>query len=132
MGEKTNKAKRKLFDRVSERTSKVASLISAALVILGALTGIVSWATSQFTNAISSQMSEFREEVQAADKKTEVQITRLELMTLIDTQPENVAEIEKVAKHYFKDLGADWYMTSIYSSWAKEHGGDISIVIGVD
>ena len=132
MGEKTNKAKRKLFDRVSERTSKVASLISAALVILGALTGIVSWATSQFTNAISSQMSEFREEVQAADKKTEVQITRLELMTLINTQPENVAEIEKVARHYFLDLGADWYMTSIYSSWAREHGGDISIVIGVD
>lgn len=132
MGEKTNKAKRKLFDRVSERTSKVASLISAALVILGALTGIVSWAASQFTSAISSQMNEFREEVQASDKKTEVQITRLELMTLINTQPDNVAEIEKVAKHYFLDLGADWYMTSIYSSWAREHGGDISIVIGVD
>lgn len=132
MGEKTNKAKRKLFDRVSDRTSKVASLISAALVILGALTGVVSWAASQFTNAISSQMNEFREEVQASDKKTEVQITRLELMTLINTQPENVAEIEKVARHYFLDLGADWYMTSIYSSWAREHGGDISIVIGVD
>lgn len=132
MGEKTNKAKRKLFDRVSERTSKVASLISAALVILGALTGMVSWATSQFTNAISSQINEFREEVQAADKKTEVQITRLELMTLINTQPENIAEIEKVARHYFLDLGADWYMTSIYSSWARKYGGDISIVIGVD
>ena len=132
MGEKTNKTKRKLFDRVSDRTSKVASLISAALVILGALTGMVSWANSQFTNAISSQINEFREEVQAADKKTEVQITRLELMTLINTQPENVAEIEKVARHYFLDLGADWYMTSIYSSWAREYSGDISIVIGVD
>lgn len=132
MGEKTNKAKRKLFDRVSERTSKVASLISAALVILGALTGIVSWATSQFTNAISSQINEFREEVRDSDKNQDQAITRLELMNLIQTDPTNVAAIEKMARYYFRVLDGDLYMTQKFSDWAREYGGDISIVIGVD
>lgn len=132
MGEKTNKTKRKLFDRVSERTSKVASLISAALVILGALTGIVSWATSQFTNAISSQINEFREEVRDSDKTQDQAITRLELMNLIQTDPTNVAAIEKMARYYFQVLDGDLYMTQKFSDWAREHGGDISIVIGVD
>lgn len=132
MGEKTNKAKRKLFDRVSERTSKVASLISAALVILGALTGIVSWATSQFTNAISSQINEFREEVRDSDKSQDQAITRLELMNLIQTDPTNVAAIEKMARYYFRVLDGDLYMTQKFSNWAREYGGDISIVIGVD
>lgn len=132
MGEKTNKAKRKLFDRVSERTSKVASLISAALVILGALTGIVSWATSQFTNAISSQINEFREEVRDSDKTQDQAITRLELMNLIQTDPTNVAAIEKMARYYFRVLDGDLYMTQKFSDWAREYGGDISIVIGVD
>lgn len=132
MGEKTNKAKRKLFDRVSERTSKVASLISAALVILGALTGIVSWATSQFTNAISSQINEFREEVRDSDKTQDQAITRLELMNLIQTDPTNVAAIEKMARYYFRVLDGDLYMTQKFSDWAREYSGDISIVIGVD
>lgn len=132
MGEKTNKTKRKLFDRVSERTSKVASLISAALVILGALTGIVSWATSQFTNAISSQINEFREEVRESDKTQDQAITRLELMNLIQTDPTNIAAIEKMARYYFRVLDGDLYMTQKFSDWAREYGGDISIVIGVD
>lgn len=132
MGEKTNKAKRKLFDRVSERTSKVASLISAALVILGALTGIVSWATSQFTNAISSQINEFREEVRDSDKTQDQAITRLELMNLIQTDPTNTTAIEKMARYYFRVLDGDLYMTQKFSNWAREYGGDISIVIGVD
>lgn len=132
MGKETNKAKRKLFDRVSERTSKVASLISAALVILGALTGIVSWATSQFTNAISSQINEFREEVRVSDKTQDQAITRLELMNLIQTDPTNVAAIEKMARYYFQVLDGDLYMTQKFSDWAREYGGDISIVIGVD
>ena len=132
MGEKANKAKRKLFDRVSERTSKVASLISAALVILGALTGIVSWATSQFTNAISSQINEFREEVRDSDKTQDQAITRLELMNLIQTDPTNTTAIEKMARYYFQVLDGDLYMTQKFSDWAREYGGDISIVIGVD
>lgn len=125
-------AKKTLYDKTDKRIQRWAKTISAIAIIIGALAGVYSWASAQFARAVSDQISSFQQEVRDADKKTEVQITRLELMTLIDTQPTNVAEIEKVAKHYFKDLEADWYMTSIYSDWAREYGGDISIVIGVD
>lgn len=125
-------AKASLYEKADKRIRKWAGTIGAIATILTALAGVCAWASSQFAKAVSDQISSFQQEVRDADKKTEVQITRLELMTLIDTQPTNAAEIEKVAKHYFKDLGADWYMTSIYSNWAREYGGDISIVIGVD
>ena len=151
-------AKASLYEKADKRIRKWAGTIGAIATILTALAGVCAWASSQFAKAVSDQISSFQQEVRDADKKTETQITRLELdqissfqqevrdadkktetqitrlelMTLIDTQPTNAAEIEKVAKHYFKDLGADWYMTSIYSNWAREYGGDISIVIGVD
>lgn len=125
-------AKASLYEKADKRLRKWAGTIGAIATILTALAGVCAWASSQFAKAVSDQIGSFQQEVRDADKKTEVQITRLELMTLIDTQPTNAAEIEKVAKHYFKDLGADWYMTSIYSDWAREYGGDISIVIGVD
>lgn len=125
-------AKASLYEKTDKRLRKWAGTLGAIATILTSVAGVCAWASSQFAKAVSDQISSFQQEVRDADKKTEVQITRLELMTLIDTQPTNAAEIEKVAKHYFRDLGADWYMTSIYSDWAREYGGDISIVIGVD
>lgn len=50
-------------------------------------------------------------------------------MTLIQNTPHNVVEIERLAKTYFIDLKGDLYMTSVYSAWAKEYGGDTSFVV---
>lgn len=122
--------KQTLLDKADKRLRKVAGAAGAVVTIATAMGGVFAWASSQFAAAVSSQISEFRGEVEAANKKTETQITRLELLTLIDTQPENVVEIEKVARHYFHDLQANWYMTSIYSRWCQEHGGDPTIAIG--
>lgn len=124
--------KESLYDRTDKKLHKWAGTIGAIIAIVGALTGALGWVQAQFTNAVTAQMGELKEEMQASDKKTEIQITRLELMTLIDTQPENTVEIEKVAKHYFHDLKADWYLSGVYSTWARKYGGDMSIVIGVD
>lgn len=122
--------KKKLFDKVSDRAGKIAGLVSSALVIIGAITGAVAWMNTQIQDAISAQISDLKDTVQTSDKQQNQQITRLELMTLISTQPENVAEIEKVAKHYFQDLGGNWYMTSLYSNWCHEYGGDPGIAVG--
>lgn len=121
-----------LYDKTDKKLQKIAKTIGAILVITGALSGVLGWVQGQFAEAISSQISELKEEMQESDRRTEVQITRLELMTLIDTQPENTAEIEKVARHYFHHLKADWYLSGVYSTWAKEYGGDVNIIIGVD
>lgn len=119
-----------MYDKADKKLQRLATTIGAIVAVVGALTGALGWVQTQFTNAVSSQMNDLKNEMQESDKRTEIQITRLELMTLIDTQPENIAEIEKVAKHYFRDLGANWYMTSIYSKWCQKYGGDPTIIIG--
>lgn len=121
-----------LYDKADKRLRRVSGTIGAILVITGAVAGTVSWLNNQLKDAISNQVSALQSEMQVSDERTEIQIARLELMMLIDIQPENVTEIEKVAKHYFKDLGADWYLSGVYSAWAKKYGGNINVVIGVD
>lgn len=49
-------------------------------------------------------------------------------MNLIQNQPTNKVEVEKVARHYFVDLGGDWYASSFYSKWAAEYEGDITFI----
>lgn len=124
--------KKKLFDKMSDRAGKIAGLVSSALVIIGAITGTVSWAQSQFTSAISSQIEDFRQEMKASNDSQDQAITRLELMNLMQSDPTNVAAIEKMARYYFKTLNGDLYMTQKYSDWCRAYGGDPSIIVGVD
>lgn len=125
-------AKTSLLGEADSKIQHIAKTVGALATIVAATGGACAWATAQVQSVITSKLEGIQVEMEKSDRKTEIQITRLELMTLIDTQPENVAEIEKVAKHYFRDLGADWYLTSIYSTWAREYGGNVNIVIGVD
>lgn len=122
--------KKRTFKKVGDNLTKIAAIISAILVITGAITGCVSWVSSQFTNAVSSQIDEFRQEVTASDKSQNQAITRLELVSLIKNDPTNVVAIEKMARYYFVELDGDQYMTAMYSDWAREYGGDMTIVIG--
>ena len=118
-----------LYDETDKKLQKVAGTIGAIAMILGALTGVYSWVTSQFQRAISAQIEAFQEEVKASDKENKQATTRLELMILMEHDPTNIAAIEKMAKYYFQDLNGDLYMTQKYSDWARKYGGDISIVV---
>ena len=51
-------------------------------------------------------------------------------MVLMNHDPENVVAIERMAKYYFQELDGDLYMTQQYSDWAKQYGGDTTIVVG--
>lgn len=123
-------AKKKLLDKVGDKTTKIAGLISAFLVVTSAITGAVSWVSGQFTNAVSTQIDEFRKEVVASDQTQNQAITRLELTNLIKNDPYNAVAIEKMARYYFVELNGDQYMTAMYSDWARTYGGDMTIVIG--
>ena len=46
---------------------------------------------------------------------------RIQLMLLIQNQPENIDSILKLAETYFMKLHGDWYMTSEFKKWAKMH-----------
>ena len=122
--------KKSLYDKADKKLQRVAGTIGAIAAILGALAGACSWINQQFANAVSSQISDFREEVRAADEADKQAATRIELMVLMNHDPTNIVAIERMAKYYFQELDGDQYMTKMYSDWAKEYGGNTSIVIG--
>lgn len=46
---------------------------------------------------------------------------RLQLLNLIQHNPQNVDTILMVAKKYFVDLKGNWYMDSMFIEWAGEN-----------
>lgn len=121
-----------IYEKADKKLQKTSATIGAIVVIIGAATGICTWVSNQFQAAVTAQLSAFQEETRAADARQEQAVTRVELLMLMTQDPENKAAIEKMAKYYFKTLGGDLWMTSKYSSWAKEYGGDVTIIVGVD
>ena len=123
-------ARKTLYDKTDKKLQRVAGTVSAILVIVGSIAGVCSWVSNQFAAAVSAQISDFQEEVRAADKVDKQAATRIELMVLMNHDPTNIVAIERMAKYYFQELDGDQYMTKMFSDWAKEYGGDTSIVLG--
>lgn len=131
---------KKKWDSLDKNVQKWAATLGAIATIVGTLVAGGSCIVSQLDNAVAAkidnQTAAVQQEVQKlTDKVTEqdaqqdLQLTRLELMALMDNNPYNVVEIEKVARHYFHDLEGDWYMSELYSNWAKTYGGNPEIVV---
>ena len=128
------------WDNLDKSIQKWATRVGAIVTIIGALTAGGSWLVNQIDNNLASrieeQTSQMQSEIQKMaekadeqDAQTELQLTRLELMMLMETNPYNIVEIEKVAHHYFQDLKGNYYMTSEYSDWCKKYGGDCDIIL---
>ena len=122
--------KEKLLDKVSDRAKKIAGIISAIGVFVSAAAGVCSWVSSQFSDAVSAQISGFQQEVRNADKADKQATTRIELMVLMEHDSDNIVAIERMAKYYFQDLDGDLYMTQKVSDWCNAHNRDCSAIIG--
>lgn len=118
-----------LYDKADKKLQRWAATISAALVIGGAVFGAGAWINEQVTGAISAQINDFRQEVKASNDSQDLAIMRLELMNLIENNPDNTVEIEMLGKKYFNPpYNGDSYMSVIYSQWASERGLDTSFI----
>lgn len=122
--------KKTTSEKADKKLQKWASIVGSVVAILGALTGAFSWINSQFTNAVSEQISGFQQEVRASDQANRQATTRLELMILMEHDSENTVAIERMAKYYFQELNGDLYMTQKVSDWCNVHGRDCSSIIG--
>lgn len=138
-----------LWDSANIWLKRLITFGASVATIFGMFAGILGWGMGQldgFIDAklddissqiesveqgVTAQVDALREESQSADKESKLSRTRLELTTLIAHNPTNILEIEKVAKYYFIELGGDWYMSQIYSDWAKEYGGDVTFVTDI-
>ena len=120
--------KKKLPLKLSNKVVRASQVVTATTVLIGAVTAVYTWLDQRFVDKVSSQIDGLHEEMIKSDEKTDRQITRLELMNLIQNQPTNKVEVEKVARHYFIDLGGDWYASAFYSEWAEKYEGDITFI----
>lgn len=129
----TNIAKK--WDDMDRWVKRVLGVIATITTIASIVAGVTGWVTVQLDShldtkieGITAQIEQLSTKSDTADKKLELSNTRLELTTLIAHNPDNVLEIEKVARYYFIDLGGDWYMSQIYSNWAREYDADLTFV----
>lgn len=110
---------------------------------LGALVGIIGavWAgcaaisntiTSTLDERIVHQIQDTKEQIDEMSSKittmeeilnrTKMDTTRLQLMMLINHQPEQHSTILEVADLYFVYYHGDWIMTDLFIKWAEEQG----------
>ena len=68
-------------------------------------------------------------EILEISKETQKDTTRIQLLMVIQQQPNNIDTILKLAERYFVKLKGDWYVTSEFNKWAKEH--DVSLPIHI-
>lgn len=124
------------WDNMDRWAKRILGAVATIGTIIGIIGGMTSWVIGQVDLILEAKLAPLEQEIitlqehsDEGDKKQVLNITRLELTNLIAHNAENVVEIERVARYYFVDLGGDWYMSKIYSDWAKEYGGDISFVL---
>lgn len=117
------------WDNLSERTQKVAKLVSAIVVIGGFVISCCTWGIGEISHTIDnhmapleSQIQENTKELQKFKAENEMRESRMELMNLIADYPENVDDILKAAEHYFIDLKGDYVADKAFEDWAKQHG----------
>lgn len=103
---------------VKERLKDASDTIGAVTIIGTACVGVGTWCTTQINASTNQKLDDLSS--QLSDIKADT--TRTQLLTLINTSPDNEAEIMKVAQYYFGELKGDWYMTTLFTKWAEEHG----------
>lgn len=118
------------YNKADKKVQRIAKTIGAVTAIIIAAMGVCSWVSNQFQSAVSAQIADFRQETQEYDLRHEQAVTRVELMMLMEHDPDNKVAIERMAKYYLVDLSGDRYMEEKYSQWADEHDGDISFLVG--
>ena len=125
-------AKEKKRLRLKDAPHKIkdlAALVSAIIVIGGALIGGGKWLLTEINASTNARVDALEKKIDDNHANEKAATTRLELMVLIDNDPDNIIEIEKLAKYYFNDLNGNSYMTSMFSKWCKEHNANCEIVL---
>lgn len=105
----------------------VAAIITAISVITGTLITCSSFISSKITESVDKKLDNISEQLD----NIKLDSTRTQLLTLMSNYPDNESEILKVAYHYFKELDGDWYMSELFSEWAKERNIDVSHIMTI-
>lgn len=113
-----------------QKVKDLAAFITAVIAIGAALLGAGQWIVHEVTASTNSRVDALEQKIDDNQQTNELATTRLELMMLLDHDPDNVIEIEKLARKYFNPpLNGNTYMTSVISKWCDDHGIDCGTII---
>lgn len=115
---------------IPQKVKDVSAFISAVIAIGAALLGAGQWIVHEVTASTNNRVDILEQKIDDNQQTNELATTRLELMMLLDHDPDNVIEIEKLARKYFNPpLNGNTYMTSVISEWCLEHNIDCGTII---
>ena len=129
MKDKIKKTEKLKLKNWPQKVKDTAALLSAIIAIGAALVAGGKWLVTEINSSTNARVDTLEEKIDDNYTKDELATTRLELMVLMEHDPDNVIEIEKLAKHYFSDLNGNSYLTSVFSRWCREHGANCEIVL---
>ena len=121
------KEKRISLKNIPKIVKDIAAIITAIGVITGALITCSSFISSKITESVDKKLDNISEQL----NNIELDSTRTQLLTLMSNYPDNESEILKVAYHYFRELGGDWYMSELFAEWAEERNIDVSHIMTI-
>lgn len=125
---KTEDLKRSRLKNFAQKIKDASAVISAIIVLGGAFIGAGQWLVFQINDSTNSRIDELENKMNVVTQENKLAIMRLELMSLIQNDPDNVIEIEKYAREYF-GAGGNRYMTGMISNWCAEHNVDCGTII---
>ena len=115
---------------IPQKVKDVSAFISAVVAIGAALLGAGQWIVHEVTASTNNRVDALEQKIDDNQQTNELATTRLELMMLLDHDPDNVIEIEKLARKYFNPpLNGNTYMTSVISDWCTKHEIDCGTII---
>lgn len=103
---------------IRDRLKGASDVIGAITVIATTCIGVGTWFMTTINKSTNAKIDDLAKQVSLIQRDT----ARTQLLTLINTSPNNEEEIIKVAQYYFNVLDGDWYMTSIFAQWAESRG----------
>lgn len=122
---------KKKWDSLDEGIQKIAKTLGAIAAIIGIIAGASAWVTTcidgVLTEHIDAQTQTLENSVNFLLKKTDAHeaeaaltFKRLEILSLIDTDPTNVVEIKRLYKEY-RDAGGNHYVGSVIVHWCQKY-----------
>lgn len=94
-------------------------IIAVVIAVIGS-TGLFTFL--QFLISRNDKKKEHLDDVHLALKELRKDTTRTQLMMLFTDYPEQHDEIMTLAEFYFHNLGGNWYMSTLFSSWLQKEG----------
>lgn len=101
-----------------------AGMVFSAIISSSALVALIQFLVNRHDRK-KDDLAGLRREINSIKRTQEeviLRVTRGELKSLIEDDPDNIDAILQVAEYYFIELDGNAYAHAMFMKWAKQHG----------